>query len=85
MASKGIIERYLDSYAKEFKKSRKRSAKWTKKIMNADSEIKKNFYKRITKGPKRLDIFIKIVFVIFVFILFWKKAKNPEFLEKTEK
>ena len=87
MASKqkGIIEKYFDSYVKEFKKSRKRSAKMTKKLMNADVKIKKNFYKRITSGPKKIEFILTVLFIIVVFFLFWKKSKNPEFLSNISK
>ena len=70
-----------DEYKKEFLKSRKRSRKATYKLMNTDVEIKKNIYKSLTKAPKRIERIIGLLFIIFVFIIFFIKAKDPSFLE----
>ena len=70
-----------EEYKKEFAKSRKRSRKATYKLMNVDSKIKKNIYKSLTKGPKNMERIIGFVFLIFVFVIFVIKAKNPSFLE----
>ena len=70
-----------EEYKKEFAKSRKRSRKATYKLMNVDSKIKKNIYKSLTKGPKNMECIIGFVFLIFVFVIFVIKAKNPSFLE----
>jgi len=70
-----------EEYKKEFAKSRKRSRKATYKLMNVDSKIKKNIYKSLTKGPKNMERLIGFVFLLFVFVIFVIKAKNPSFLE----
>ena len=70
-----------DEYKKEFLKSRKRSRKATYKLMNTDVEIKKNIYKSLTRAPKRIERIIGLLFIIFVFIIFFIKAKDPSFLE----
>ena len=70
-----------EQYKKEFAKYRKRSRKATFKLMNVDSKIKNNIYKSLTKGPKNFERVIGFVFLIFVFVIFVIKAKNPDFLE----
>ena len=70
-----------EEYKKEFAKSRKRSRKATYKLMNVDSKFKKNIYKSLTKGPKNMERLIGFVFLLFVFVIFVIKAKNPSFLE----
>ena len=70
-----------EEYKKEFAKSRKRSRKATYKLMNVDSKIKKKIYKSLTKGPKNMERLIGFVFLLFVFVIFVIKAKNPSFLE----
>ena len=70
-----------EEYKKEFLKSRKRSRKATYKLMNADSVVKKNIYKSVTKAPKRIERMIAFLFIVFVFIIFFIKAKDPSFLE----
>ena len=70
-----------EEYKKEFLKSRKRSRKATYKLMNADAEVKKNIYKSVTKAPKRIERMIAFLFIVFVFVIFFIKAKDPTFLE----
>lgn len=70
-----------EQYKKEFKKSRKRSRKQTFKLMNVDVKMKKNLYKSLTGSPKRLERWIGVLFMIFVFVIFFIKAKDPSFLE----
>ncbi len=77
MSSNSIFE----EYKKEFLKSRKRSRKATYKLMNTDVQIKKNLYKSLTKAPKRFERLMMVVFIIFVFVIFFIKAKDPSFLE----
>ena len=68
-------------YKKEFDKSRKRSRKETFRLMNVDSRIKKNVYKSLTGKPKQWDRLVGLVFFILVFVIFFIKAKDPDFLE----
>ena len=77
MSSNSIFE----EYKREFLKSRKRSRKATYKLMNTDVQIKKNLYKSLTKAPKRFERLMMVVFIIFVFVIFFIKAKDPSFLE----
>ena len=77
MKKSGIWE----EYKKEFVKSRKRSRKATYKLMNVDADIKKNIYRSLTKAPKRIERLIALLFIVFVFVIFFIKAKDPTFLE----
>ena len=68
-------------YKRELAKSRKRSRKATYKLMNVDADIKKNIYRSLTKAPKRIERIIALLFIVFVFIIFFIKVKDPTFLE----
>ncbi|MBR3636600.1 MAG: hypothetical protein IKN45_01635 [Lachnospiraceae bacterium] len=70
-----------EEYKREFAKSRKRSRKATYKLMNVDADIKKNIYRSLTKAPKRIERIIALLFIVFVFIIFFIKVKDPTFLE----
>lgn len=72
---------FFEEYKKEFLKSRKRSRKATYKLMNTDVQIKKNIYKSLTRAPKRIERMIAFLFIVFVFVIFFIKAKDPTFLE----
>ena len=70
-----------EEYKREFAKSRKRRRKATYKLMNVDADIKKNIYRSLTKAPKRIERIIALLFIVFVFIIFFIKVKDPTFLE----
>ena len=70
-----------EEYKREFAKSRKRSRKATYKLMNVDADIKKIIYRSLTKAPKRIERIIALLFIVFVFIIFFIKVKDPTFLE----
>ena len=57
------------------------SRKATYKLMNVDADIKKNIYRSLTKAPKRIERIIALLFIVFVFIIFFIKVKDPTFLE----
>ena len=49
--------------------------------MRSGSRAKIRKIKMLFKGPKYFEIFVNIAFALVVFFLFWKKTKDPTFLE----
>ncbi len=63
------------------KKGEKKINKKLKKFMRSGSRAKIRKIKMLFKGPKYFEIFVNIAFALVVFFLFWKKTKDPTFLE----
>lgn len=66
-----------------FKKSDKKKKKKSmlKKVIGNPVKRTKSFFKFMKKAPVFLEWTICILFIGVVFVLFFKKAKNPSFLE----
>lgn len=61
-------------------KIQKKSAKKIKKIFkNADKKERK-LRKLLKNGFRYMEIGVNILFIVVVFFLFWKKSRNPDFL-----
>lgn len=63
------------------KKHTKKSNKLVKKFLRSSRRSQKRMLKILTKGPAYFEIMINVVFAFVVFFLFWKKSKDPTFLE----
>lgn len=63
------------------KKREKRIAKLTKKFLKSSRKSQKRIIKVITKGPAWFELFVHGVFAVVVCYLFWRKSKDPTFLE----
>ena len=63
------------------KKADKKAKKYTKKIIYAKANNKKRYYRQIVLAPRIMDFTISVLFVLVVFVLFFIKAKHPNFLE----
>ena len=63
------------------KKREKKLNKKIKKLMRSGKKSQKKIYKILTKGPAWFELFVNILFVGVVCFLFWRKAKDPTFLE----
>lgn len=63
------------------RRSEKRINKKLKKFMRSSSRSKIRKIKMLLKAPKYFEIFVNVAFALVVFFLFWKKAKDPTFLE----
>ncbi len=68
----------LQSVGKKRQKSRK---KLMKKFLRSSRRSQKRIIKILTKGPAYFELIINVLFVVTVFFLFWKKSKDPGFLE----
>ena len=62
-------------------KKEKKFNKKMKKFWRSGTKSKIRKIKRLLKAPKYFEIFINIAFGLVVIVLFWKKAKDPTFLE----
>ncbi len=63
------------------KKRQKKTNKLIKKFMKSSRRSQKRVIKILTKGPAYFEIFVNVIFALVVFFLFWKKSKDPTFLE----
>ncbi len=62
-------------------KKRKKKKFSRKKFICSSRRKQKRIYKLLTRGPAYFEIIVNVVFGLVVFVMFWKKAKNPKFLE----
>ncbi len=63
------------------KKREKRINKLTKKFLKSSRKSQKRIIKILTKGPAWFELFVHAIFAIVVCYLFWRKSKDPTFLE----
>ena len=63
------------------KKREKKINKVFKKFMKSSWRSKKRLFKVISKGPAWFEMFVYVLFAVVVCYLFWRKAKDPTFLE----
>lgn len=63
------------------KKREKKINKIVKKFLRSSRRSQKRVIKILTKGPAWFELFVHAIFAAVVCFLFWKKAKDPTFLE----
>lgn len=63
------------------KKREKKLNKMVKKFLRSSRRSQKRVLKVLTKGPAWFELFIHAIFAAVVCYLFWRKAKDPTFLE----
>ena len=63
------------------KKREKKINKLVKKFLKSSRRSQKRVIKILTKGPAWFELFVHAIFAIAVCYLFWRKAKDPTFLE----
>jgi menaquinone-dependent protoporphyrinogen IX oxidase len=63
------------------KKREKKINKLVKKFLKSSRRSQKRVIKILTKGPAWFELFVHAIFAIVVCYLFWRKAKDPTFLE----
>jgi len=71
---------FLRLIESDFKKFQKRTRKEINKVFNRSLKNKKRFRKMMKEGPMFMEGAVNVIFILIVFVLFWKKARNPEFL-----
>lgn len=63
------------------KKREKKINKLVKKFLRSSRRSQRRVIKVLTKGPAWFELFVHVLFAAVVCFLFWKKAKDPTFLE----
>ncbi len=63
------------------KKREKKINKMVKKFLKSSRRSQKRVIKILTKGPAWFELFVHAIFAVVVCYLFWRKAKDPTFLE----
>lgn len=63
------------------RKREKKINKMAKKFLKSSTRSKKRIFKILTKGPKWFEMFVYAIFAVVVCYLFWRKSKDPTFLE----
>lgn len=63
------------------KKREKKINKLTKKFLKSSCRSQRRVIKILTKGPAWFELFVHALFAAVVCYLFWRKAKDPTFLE----
>ena len=77
----GKKKTFSERLQSKVKKGEKKINKKLKKFMRSGTRSKIRKIKMLFKGPKYFEIFVNIAFALVVFFLFWKKTKDPTFLE----
>lgn len=73
---KTIRQRLEADLIKIQKKARKKIQRYFKNLHKKE----RRFRGLMKNGARILELSVDVVFVLIVLVLFWKKAKNPDFL-----
>lgn len=71
---------YFEQLLADIKRQRKKSRKLTRKFIALPVKKKEQLYKKLLRNPKFLEILINVVTLGVVFFIFYRKAKDPDFL-----
>ncbi len=71
---------FLNLLERDYKRFQKRLRKKIQKVLKRSIRKKKHFYKMMKNGAQYFEIIINVLFIATVFVLFWKKSRDPEFL-----
>ena len=71
---------YFEQLVSDIKRQRKKSRKLTRKFIALPVKKKEQLYKKLLRNPKFLEIVINCITLGVVFFIFYRKAKDPNFL-----
>ncbi len=71
---------YFEQLLDDIKRQRKKSRKLTRKFIALPVKKKEQLYKKLLRNPKFLEIVINCITLGVVFFIFYRKAKDPNFL-----
>lgn len=64
----------------DLKKIQKRNRKKLRKFFANASKREKRFRRLLKNGARYMELTVDFLFIVVVFFLFWKKSRNPDFL-----